>query len=98
MNAAHALLQSSRIPRHVVIRHHPTELQVDPFTSRIRANHDARATLFDRPLKKRDLLAAREIIHTAMDARHLASKPQPVKPALEVSQRVAMFGEHEQLL
>ena len=98
VNATHALFQPRRIPRHVIIHHHPAELQIDAFAGRIRANHDARPAILNRLFEKRDLLTALDVIHAAVDAGDLTREAQAVQPAFEICHRVPVLREHQQLL
>ena len=42
VNASHALFKTRWVPRHVVVHHKPTELEIDPFAPSSGANQDTR--------------------------------------------------------
>ncbi|MEK7722470.1 MAG: hypothetical protein AAB359_08785, partial [Elusimicrobiota bacterium] len=52
VDTAHALLQSCRIPWHIVVNHYPAELKVNAFTSRICTYEEPRPAFLNRLAEK----------------------------------------------
>ena len=95
VDAAHALLEPSRIPGDVVVHHQPAELEVDPLARGIGRYEVARAAGTAEEL---DLLLAFLPSHAAVDLRHPTREAEAFQTADEVVHRIAVLAEDEPLL
>ena len=98
VDAAHALFQPRRVPGHVVVHHHPTELEVDAFARRIRGHEEPGAALRHRLAEQFHLLLPLGVVHPAVNPGDLAGEAQALKATNEVFERVAVLGEDQQFL
>ena len=96
VDAPKALLQAVGVPRQVVVHHQVGALQVDAFAGGVgRQQHVYLAVLQKRLLGAAAFVAAKAAVddhHSVRAAQHHADA------ALQFVQRIAVFGEHHQLL
>ena len=97
MDPAHALLQTGRIPRNIVVDHDPAKLEVNAFGRSIGADHEPRTAITDRLSKPVDLILAFGIVHATVNGGYLVGMAHAVEPSHEKIQCVAVFGENDKL-
>jgi hypothetical protein len=96
VDATEPLLEAVGVPRQVIVDHQVSPLEVDAFAGGVRGQEyaDFRVVL-ERLLRLHPVLAA----DTAVDDDHgFLAAQQSRDPGLEVVERVAVFGEHDELL
>ena len=98
VDAAHALFQPCRVPGHVVVYHHPAELEVDAFARRVRGHEEPRPALRHRLAEQFDLLLPLGVVQPAVNPGDLAGEAKALKATNEVFERVAVLGEDQQFL
>ena len=96
MDTTHALLKPRGIPGHVVVDHHPAELQIDALGRRVGADHEPRPALGDGLAELLDLLLTLAVVHPAVDLSDLAGVPHAVEASDKERERVTVLGEDNQ--
>ena len=97
VDAAHALLESCRVPRQVIVDHQPAELEIDPFACRVGRHEVIRAALVCRLPEELDLALPLPVRHAAVDQRDLSGEPESFEPPYEEIRRVPMLCEDDEL-
>ena len=95
VNAPHPLLEARRVPRDVVVHHQPAELEVDPFSGRVRGDEEACPVRLPKALH---LLLALRPGHPAMDDRHLVRVAETFDAPHQEIHGVAVLGEDQPLV
>ena len=98
VDAAHALFEPRRVPRHVVVHHQPAELEVDAFAGGVGRHQIRGAAPVRRPPERGDLRFPRAVVEAAVDQGDPAGEAQPFEPADEEFRGVAVLGEDDEFL
>jgi len=98
VDAAHPLLQPRRVPGDVVVDHQPAELEVHALARGVGADQVLGSAVGVWRAEQLHLAVALDVVHAAMQPRHLAGEADRLQPVGQVICRVAVLGEHEHLL
>ena len=92
VDAAHALLQASRVPRNVVIDQQPTKLQIDALAGGVGGRQDAGPIWV---LEESSLALAFLVVHPTVDLGNPAGQATSFQTACQEVQRIPELSEDQ---